>query len=87
MKMLDLTATPPMTEELLDLASEDGVIIRMPGGKLFYIMELDEIDNDGDDFADEIARTRRNKALMALLAERSKEPGKYTLAEVRELLG
>jgi hypothetical protein len=77
----------PLTEELLDLAREDSVIIRMPDGKVFYIVELDGIHNDGDDFAEEIARTRRNKALMTLLAERSKEPGKYTLAKVRELLG
>jgi hypothetical protein len=35
-------------------------------------------------FSEEIAATRQNKELMDLLEERSKEPGKYTLAEVRQ---
>ena len=87
MKTLELTATPSMTKELLDLASEDSVVIRMPNGKAFYITEIDEDHDDIADFVDEIARTRRNKAIMALLAERSKEPGKYTLDQVRERLG
>ncbi len=87
MKTVDLLATPPTAEELLDLASEDSVLIRMPNGKAFLITEVDENREDIADFADEVARTRRNKALMALLAERSKEPGKYTLDQVRERLG
>lgn len=87
MKTVDLLATPPTAEELLDLASEDSVLIRMPNGKAFLIAEVDENREDIADFADEVARTRRNKALMALLAERSKEPGKYTLDQVRERLG
>ena len=87
MKTVDLVATPPTAEALLDLASEDSVIIRMPNGKAFLITEVDETAEDIDDFADEVARTRRNKALMALLAERSKESGKYSLDQVRERLG
>ena len=87
MKTLELTTTPSTTKELLDLASEDTVVIRMPNGKAFYITEVDETGGNIDDFADEIARTRRNKALMALLAERAKEPGKHTLDQVRERLG
>lgn len=86
MKTVDLVATPPTTEALLDLASEDSVIIRMPNGKAFLITEVDETA-DEDDFADEVARTRRNKALMALLTERSKESGKYSLDQVRARFG
>lgn len=86
MKTVDLVATPPTTEALLDLASEDSVIIRMPNGKAFLITEVGETTDD-DDFADEVARTRRNQALMALLAERSKEAGNYSLDQVRARLG
>lgn len=71
MKTLDLTATLQTAEELLNLASKDNVIIRMPNGKAFFIAEVDENSAAIDDFADEIAQTRRNKALTALLAERS----------------
>lgn len=86
MKTVDLVATPPTTQALLDLASEDSVIIRMPNGKAFLITEVDETSED-DDFADEVARTRRNQALMTLLAERSKEAGKHSLDQVRARLG
>ena len=40
-----------------------------------------------DDFAEEVALSRGNRALRELLAERSREPGRYTLEQVREKLG
>jgi len=40
-----------------------------------------------DDFAQEVALTRQNAALREVLAERSKEPGAYTLEQVRQKLG
>ncbi|MEZ4860258.1 MAG: hypothetical protein R3C14_03090 [Caldilineaceae bacterium] len=86
MKTVDLVATPPTTEALLDLASEDSMLIRMPNGKAFLITQVDETLEEAD-FADEVAHTRRNQALMALLAERSKEAGKHSLDQVRERLG
>ena len=51
----------------------------MDNGKEFVPAET-------DDFAEEVALVRQNEALMQLLAERSKEPGKYTLSQVRERL-
>ena len=56
-------------------------------GKLFLIAEMDHGDEADDDFAEEVALTRGNKALRELLAERSREPGRYTLEQVREKLG
>ena len=38
-------------------------------------------------FSDEIALTRKNLVLRQLLAERSREPGIYTIDEAREKLG
>ena len=48
---------------------------------------MDRCDEAEDDFAQEVALTRGNKALRELLAERSREPGRYTLDQVREKFG
>ncbi len=86
MKTIDLTTNPADMTELFQLAQEQQVFVRTPEGKVFVITEVMPGDIE-DDFAIEIALTRRNKALMALLAERSKEPGRYTSAQVRARLG
>ncbi len=45
-------------------------------------------ESEGDEeLSQEIALTRHNAAFRSLLAERSKEPGKYSIDEVRERLG
>jgi hypothetical protein len=49
--------------------------------------EVDSDNLEGDDFAHEIALTRQNAALRELLAERSREPGKYSTEQVRQKLG
>jgi len=79
MKTLDLSSTTPTVNELLDLAGEDLIIIKAPGGREFVLAEV-------EDFEDEIARTRQNAELMALLDERSRETVTYTLEQVRERL-
>jgi hypothetical protein len=87
MKTINLRAAPPRTEDVLQLAEGDSLIVRTPNGKAFLIAEMDQGDEAADDFAQELALTRGNKALRELLAERSREPGRYTLEEVREKLG
>lgn len=62
------------------------VFLRSPEGKVFVIAEVDSTDADADDFAHEVALTRQNAALRELLAERSREPGKYTTDQVRQKL-
>ncbi len=85
MKTIDLSTKHISIEEVLDLAQQTQLLVRTPAGKIFVVAEVDP-DEDDDDFAQEIAFTRQNKALMALLRERSQEPGRYTLAQVREKL-
>ena len=87
MKTIDLTVAPPRTEDILQLAEGDSLVVRTPKGKTFLIAEVDQADAENDDFAHEVALTRGNKALRELLAERSQEPGRYTLEQVREKLG
>jgi hypothetical protein len=79
MRTVDLSSTSPTVNELLDLADEDLLIIKAPSGREFVLAEV-------EDFEDEIARTRQNAELMALLDERSRETVTYTLEQVRERL-
>jgi hypothetical protein len=79
MKAIDLSTAAPTLAEVLELAGQENLILRTPEGKEFVLAEI-------DDFAAEVALVRQNDALMQLLAERSKEPGKYTLSQVRERL-
>jgi hypothetical protein len=79
MKAIDLSAAAPTLAELLQLAGNENIILRTPEGREFVLAEI-------DDFAQEVALTRENEALMQLLAERSSEPTRYTLDQVRQQL-
>lgn len=88
MKTIDLTTIAQSVEDLLDLASaEDEVLLRLPNGKVFLLASVTDMSSDTDDFADEIARTRQNAALMELLRERSHEQTRYSAQQLRERLG
>src|SRR5215470_2224426 len=79
-KIVALTTIAPALAELLDLASEDTLILKTAAGREFVLAEVDDLDT-------EIAQVRQNEELMALLAERSREKKTYTLQQVREQLG
>ena len=80
MKIVELTTIAPALAELLDLASEDTLILKTAEGREFVLAEVDDLDT-------EIAQVRQNEELMTLLAERSREKKTYTLQQVREQLG
>ena len=86
MKTIDLTREHADIEHVLHLAEGQNLLIRRIDGKVFVVSEVDAAEAE-DDFADEVARTRRNRTLRALLTERSSETGKYTTDQVREKLG
>jgi hypothetical protein len=86
MNTIDLAVESRSVEEILQLAEQGPLVVRTAQGKAFAIAEVAQGEED-DDFAHEVALTRQNKALRALLSERSKEPGKYTIDQVREKLG
>lgn len=65
---------------LLAQASRDNLILRAPDGREFILAEVDDFDR-------EIELTRQNKALMKLLAARSKPKKRIPLAEARRQLG
>jgi hypothetical protein len=79
MKAIDLSTSSPSLTEVLELASEDNVILRTPEGRQYVLAEI-------DDFAEEVARVVENESLMQLLSERSKEATRIPLSQVREQL-
>ena len=87
MRTIELTTIAQPVEELLDLADAEGVLLHLPNGKVFLLTSVMDTAEDEDDFADEVARTRQNAALMQLLRERSQEQTRYSAQQVRERLG
>ncbi|MEX1028180.1 MAG: hypothetical protein WD049_09275 [Candidatus Paceibacterota bacterium] len=86
MKTIDLANAPQAVAELFDLAAVEALIVRTADGKIFAVSEL-SAGEEPDDFEAEVALTRRNESLRALLAERSREAATHSLDDVRRLLG
>ncbi len=87
MRTIELTTIAQPVEDLLDLADAEEVLLRLPNGKVFLLTSVTDAAEEDDDFADEVARTRQNAALMQLLRERSQEQTRYSAQQVRERLG
>ena len=79
MTKIDLTKSSPTLPQVLQLAGEDDVILETLEGRRFVLAEL-------TDFAEETAAVVKNKALMKLFAERSKEMTSIPLSEARARL-
>ena len=76
-------AVPPQAVEviaLLEQARDDELLVRTADGSEFLLTVIDEFDR-------EIARTRQNAKLMALLDERAKQSKTIPLDEVKRQLG
>jgi hypothetical protein len=80
MKTIDLVETPPDVAHLLDQARDEDLIVRLADGSEFLLVAV-------DDFEEEIARTRNNPRLMALLEARAKQTETIPLDEVKRRLG
>lgn len=87
MRTIELTTIAQPVADLLNLADAEEVLLRLPNGKVFLLTSVMDTAEDEDDFADEVARTRHNAALMQLLRERSQEQTRYSAQQVRERLG
>ncbi len=79
MKAINVSRTSPTLREVLELAGEDNVLLRTSEGRQYVLAEI-------DDFAEEVAKVRKNKAITQLLGKRSKEAAPFTLSQVREEL-
>jgi len=79
MKAINVSRTSLTLREVLELAGEDHVLLRTSEGRQYVLAEI-------DDFAEEVAKVRNNKAIMQMLGKRSKETAQFTLSHVREKL-
>jgi hypothetical protein len=80
MKTVDLPQTSPDVTELLAQARQDALIVRLADGSEFLLVAIDEFDR-------EIARTRNNPRLIALLEARARQSSTVPLDEVKRKLG
>jgi len=74
MKTIELSNNLLSLTEVLNLASEENIILRTQDGREFILAEIDGFDR-------EMELTRQNKELMEFLEERSKETTTFTLDE------
>jgi hypothetical protein len=79
MKTIDLGTTSPTLTQVLELASEENVILRTAEGRQYVLAEI-------DDFAEEVAKVAQNQAFTQLLREQSKETAHLPLSQARERL-
>jgi len=78
MKIIDVPPDATEINALLDQARCDDLVLRAADGTQFVL---------GEDFEDEVRRTRENKQLMALLDERRREAATIPLEQVKRELG
>ena len=78
MKIIDVPPDATGINALLDQARCDDLVLRAADGTQFVL---------GEDFEDEVRRTRENKQLMELLDERRREAATIPLEQVKRELG
>ena len=80
--MKTITIPPQATEvnSLLEQARDEDILLRTADGTEFVVSAVDDFDY-------ELARTRQNAKLMAMLDERAKQGQTVPLDEVKRQLG
>ena len=80
MKTVNLANPTNELTALLDQANDEDLVVRLADGREFLLSAI-------DDFDIEIAQTRQNEKLMALLEERARQTRTVPLDEVQRRLG
>ena len=80
MTKLDVRQTPVSVDELLQMASDDAVLVVNRDGNEFVVEAADAFDR-------EVAELAASEKFMSFLAERCKEPGSVSLEEIERRLG
>jgi hypothetical protein len=80
MKIVTIPEGSQEIRALLNQARDEDVIVRLSDGSEFMLSAVDDFDH-------EIARTRHNEKLMALLDERAGQTRTIPLEEVKRQLG
>lgn len=88
MKTIEVTSAEQPMQQFLTLAAHEPLVMRLPNGQVFLLTAVEEArETHDEEFGDEVARTRQNAAIMALLHERSRETTRVSAAEARKRLG
>lgn len=80
MRTLDLSTTPCDLREVLELASEENLILTTADGWRYVLAEI-------DGFGDEVRLVREHRELMAFLDQRSAASDTIALEQVKKELG
>ncbi len=80
MKTISISPQSAEVNALLAQARQEDVLVRTADGSQFMLTAI-------DDFDEEVARSRRNVQLMALLDERAMQAKTVPLDEVKRQLG
>jgi hypothetical protein len=80
MTKLDVRQTPVSVDQLLQMASDDAVLVVNRDGNEFVVEAADAIDR-------EVAGLAASEKFMSFLDERSQEPGSVSLEEIDRRLG
>ena len=91
MKAVNISARAKSVTNLLKEVDNGGLILRAPNGKYFVLAALEEWEGfdvgGGEDFAQEVKLTARNKDLMRFLSQRRSRAKRIPMAKVKEQLG
>ena len=79
MKTINLPHASEDVARLLDEARQDDVVVKLADGSEFILIAI-------DDFDQEIAKSRSNPRLMALLEQRARQSATVPLDEVKRRL-
>ena len=80
MKTIKVTENLLNLEAILNLASEENILLETLEGREFVLAEIDNFDR-------EVELIRQNQEFMNFLDERSREQKTLTLNQVRQQLG
>jgi len=80
MRTVTITGGSSEIKALLDQARDEDLIVRLEDGSEFMLSAVDDFDH-------EIAQTRRNEKLMALLDQRARQRQTIPLDKVKRELG
>jgi PHD/YefM family antitoxin component YafN of YafNO toxin-antitoxin module len=80
MKTIDITQSSSDVADLLEQARHEDLVVRLADGSEFLLIAVDEFDR-------EIAKSRNNPRLMALLESRARQTETVPWDEVKRRLG
>jgi hypothetical protein len=80
MKTINLSHASEDVARLLDEARRDDIVVQLADGSEFMLVAIDDSDH-------EVAKTRANPRLMALLETRAAQTASISLDEAKRQLG